>query len=98
LSQSLSTMQIADWGWRIPFFIGCLIVPFIFVIRRSLEETPEFLAQKKHPTTSEILSSMVANWQTVFLGMNLVALTTVMFYFIRLHPDLRSARAQADRV
>jgi MHS family citrate/tricarballylate:H+ symporter-like MFS transporter len=85
LSQSLSTMQIADWGWRIPFFIGCLIVPFIFVIRRSLEETPEFLAQKKHPTTSEILSSMVANWQTVFLGMNLVALTTVMFYFITVY-------------
>jgi len=85
LSQSLSTTQIADWGWRIPFFIGCLIVPFIFVIRRSLEETPEFLAQKKHPTTSEILSSMVANWQTVFLGMNLVALTTVMFYFITVY-------------
>jgi MHS family citrate/tricarballylate:H+ symporter-like MFS transporter len=85
LSQSLGTTQIADWGWRIPFFIGCLIVPFIFVIRRSLEETPEFLAQKKHPTTSEILSSMVANWQTVFLGMNLVALTTVMFYFITVY-------------
>jgi MFS transporter, MHS family, citrate/tricarballylate:H+ symporter len=85
LSQSLSATQIADWGWRIPFFIGCLIIPFIFVIRSSLEETPEFLAQKKHPTTSEILNSMVANWQTVFLGMNLVALTTVMFYFITVY-------------
>jgi MFS transporter, MHS family, citrate/tricarballylate:H+ symporter len=60
-------------------------VPFIFVIRRSLEETPEFLAQRKHPTTSEILSSMLANWQTMFLGMNLVALTTVMFYFITVY-------------
>ena len=49
LNQSLTGQQIGDWGWRIPFFIGCLIVPFIFVIRRSLEETPEFLAQKKHP-------------------------------------------------
>ncbi len=28
---------------------------------------------------------MVANWQTVFLGMNLVALTTVMFYFITVY-------------
>jgi MFS transporter, MHS family, citrate/tricarballylate:H+ symporter len=85
LSQSMDQTVIAAWGWRIPFFIGCLIVPFIFVIRRSLEETPEFLAQKKHPTTSEILSSMVANWQTMFLGMNLVALTTVMFYFITVY-------------
>src|ERR1700720_1621254 len=55
LNVLLSPQQIGDWGWRIPFFIGCLIVPFIFVIRRSLEETPEFLAQKKHPTTAQIL-------------------------------------------
>ena len=85
LNASLSSTQIADWGWRIPFFIGCLIVPFIFVIRRSLEETPEFLAQKRHPTSREILRSMVVNWQTIFLGMNLVALTTVMFYFITVY-------------
>ncbi len=35
-----------DWGWRIPFFIGCVIVPFIFMLRRSLQETAEFAAQK----------------------------------------------------
>jgi MFS transporter, MHS family, citrate/tricarballylate:H+ symporter len=85
LNLLLEPQEIGDWGWRIPFFIGCLIVPFIFVIRRSLEETPEFLAQKKHPTAAEILASMVENWQTVFLGMNLVALTTVMFYFITVY-------------
>ncbi len=85
LNASLSTTQIGEWGWRIPFFIGCLIVPFLFVIRRSLEETPEFLAQRRHPTTREILRSMVVNWQTIFLGMNLVALTTVMFYFITVY-------------
>ncbi len=28
---------------------------------------------------------MVQNWQTIFLGMNLVALTTVMFYFITVY-------------
>jgi MHS family citrate/tricarballylate:H+ symporter-like MFS transporter len=81
LNELLLPQQISDWGWRIPFFIGCLIVPFIFVIRRSLEETPEFVSQKKHPTAAQILRSVAQNWQTVFLGMNLVALTTVMFYF-----------------
>ena len=39
-------------GWRIPFFVGCIIIPFIFFLRRTLEETPEFLAMKKHPTTN----------------------------------------------
>ncbi len=85
LNAAMDQDQINAWGWRIPFFIGCLIVPFIFVIRRSLEETPEFLAMKKHPTAPEILRSMVQNWQTIFLGMNLVALTTVMFYFITVY-------------
>ncbi|HUI18328.1 MAG TPA: MFS transporter, partial [Alphaproteobacteria bacterium] len=45
LNKSLSAAAIGDWGWRIPFFIGCMIVPFIFVIRRSLEETEAFTAR-----------------------------------------------------
>jgi MHS family citrate/tricarballylate:H+ symporter-like MFS transporter len=85
LNWMLPLHDIANWGWRIPFFIGCLIVPFIFLIRRSLEETPEFVAQKKHPTAVQILTSVAKNWQTVLLGMNLVALTTVMFYFITVY-------------
>src|ERR1700722_1707431 len=61
MNASLTTQQIGDGGWRIPFFIGCMIVPLIFVLRRSLQETPEFLSQKKHPTTSEIFESMADN-------------------------------------
>src|SRR6202158_2758837 len=65
--------------WRIPFFIGCLIIPVIFVLRRSLEETPAFLAMKKHPTASEVFASATANWRIVLLGMMLGAMTTVTF-------------------
>ncbi len=85
LSVSLPTTAIAAWGWRIPFFIGCIIIPFIFVLRRSLEETPEFLAQKKPPTQREALRAMVANWPVVVLGMFLTAMTTVTFYFITVY-------------
>jgi MFS transporter, MHS family, citrate/tricarballylate:H+ symporter len=38
LNKWLAPDQISAWGWRIPFFIGCLIVPFIFVIRRSCKK------------------------------------------------------------
>jgi MHS family citrate/tricarballylate:H+ symporter-like MFS transporter len=85
LSTMLPADTIADWGWRIPFFIGCIIIPFIFVIRRSLEETPEFLAQKKHPSTSEVFQSMAENWPIVLTGMFLSAMTTVTFYFITVY-------------
>jgi MHS family citrate/tricarballylate:H+ symporter-like MFS transporter len=85
MSASLTQQQIEDGGWRIPFFIGCMIVPVIFVIRRSLMETPEFLAQKTHPTPAEIADSMIANWRIVVLGMMLVVMTTVTFYLITVY-------------
>jgi MHS family citrate/tricarballylate:H+ symporter-like MFS transporter len=81
--------EIIDaWGWRIPFVIGCAVVPFIFVLRGSLAETPEFLARKVHPTARQIYAIVVANWATVLLGMMMVMLTTVSFYFITVYtPD-----------
>jgi MFS transporter, MHS family, citrate/tricarballylate:H+ symporter len=71
--------------WRIPFFIGCLIIPFIFFLRRTLEETPEFLAMKKHPSTAEVFRSAAVNWKIVVLGMMVAVLTTTTFYFITVY-------------
>jgi MHS family citrate/tricarballylate:H+ symporter-like MFS transporter len=88
LNQTMSAETIGAWGWRVPFIIGCLIVPLIFVLRGSLAETPEFLARKVHPTTSEIYAAVLANFSTVLLGMMMVMLTTVSFYFITVYtPD-----------
>jgi len=85
LSEAIPAATVTEWGWRIPFFIGCMIVPFIFVLRRSLEETPEFLAMGKHPTASEVFSSAAANWRIIGFGMLMVAMTTVTFYFITVY-------------
>jgi MHS family citrate/tricarballylate:H+ symporter-like MFS transporter len=85
LNAMMPADAIAAWGWRIPFFIGCLIIPFIFVLRRTLEETPEFLSMKKHPTTKEVFSSAAVNWKIIVLGMMLAAMTTVTFYFVTVY-------------
>ncbi len=85
LSELMPAATVAEWGWRIPFFIGCLIIPFIFVLRRTLEETPAFLAMKKHPTTAEVFASAAANWRIVLLGMLMATLTTVTFYFVTVY-------------
>jgi MFS transporter, MHS family, citrate/tricarballylate:H+ symporter len=71
--------------WRIPFFIGCLIIPVLFMLRRSLEETPAFLAMKKHPSASEVFASAAANWRVVILGMMIAILTTTTFYFVTVY-------------
>jgi MFS transporter, MHS family, citrate/tricarballylate:H+ symporter len=85
LNKWLAPDQISAWGWRIPFFIGCLIVPFIFIIRRSLQETEEFLARKHHPSAGEIFQSIAENWQIVLAGVMMVMMTTVSFYLITVY-------------
>ena len=85
LNESLSPEFIEDWGWRIPFFIGCLIVPVVFHIRRSLQETEAFLAKKHHPSFKEIMKSLVNNWPLVMAGMMLIVMTTVSFYLITVY-------------
>jgi MHS family citrate/tricarballylate:H+ symporter-like MFS transporter len=85
LNEVMPQDMIAAIGWRIPFLIGCLIIPFIFLLRRTLEETPAFLSMKKHPTTAEVFSSAAANWRIIVLGMMLAAMTTVTFYFVTIY-------------
>jgi MHS family citrate/tricarballylate:H+ symporter-like MFS transporter len=85
LSESMPAATVTAWGWRIPFFIGCLIIPLVFFLRRTLEETPEFLAMKKHPSASEVFASAMANWRIVILGMMIAILTTTTFYFVTVY-------------
>ena len=81
----LTPQEVGNWGWRVPFFIGCLIVPVLFVIRRSLQETEEFLQRKHRPDTRAIFRSMLDNWVLVITGMMLVSMTTVSFYLITVY-------------
>jgi MFS family permease len=82
LSSFLPPEKMAAWGWRVPLLLGCGIIPFLFRLRRSLQETDEFVARKHRLTTSEILRSLTANWAVVFVGTMMVTMTTVSFYMI----------------
>src|SRR4030088_3024516 len=54
LSRYLRPEKMASWGWRVPFLVGCMIIPFIFQLRRSLQETDEFLARRQRPRTPDL--------------------------------------------
>jgi MFS family permease len=82
LSSVLPPDKMTLWGWRVPLLLGCVIVPFLFRLRRSLQETDEFIARKRRPSTSEILRSLTANWEIVLVGTMMVTMTTVSFYMI----------------
>lgn len=82
LHATLAPAQMDEWGWRIPFLVGCLIVPFLFLIRRSLEETEAFKTRKHRPEIGEIYRSMLENWRIIVAGCMMVVMTTVSFYMI----------------
>jgi MHS family citrate/tricarballylate:H+ symporter-like MFS transporter len=85
LNAWLDKSVLESWGWRIPFFIGCLIVPVIFVIRRQLQETEAFRSAKQHPTFRQTLQGIATHWRTIGLGTLLVIMTTVSFYLITVY-------------
>jgi MFS family permease len=82
LSARLSQAQMYAWGWRVPLLVGCAILPLLFLLRRSLRETDEFLARTRRPPISEIVRRTLASWRVVLLGVMLVTMTTVSFYTI----------------
>ncbi|WP_060477630.1 MULTISPECIES: MFS transporter [Pseudomonas] len=85
LNEWLTPSEISDWGWRVPFAIGCMIIPVIFLLRRSLQETEEFAARKHRPTMKQVLATLAANSSIVVFGMLMVAMTTTAFYMITVY-------------
>jgi MFS family permease len=82
LSNLMPPEQLQAWGWRIPLIVGCLIIPFIYVIRRTLQETDEFAARSHHPTPAQVYAGVLSNWRIVVTGVAMVVMTTVSFYTI----------------
>ncbi|MEB8193056.1 MFS transporter [Raoultella terrigena] len=85
LNAVMEESAIREWGWRLPFLFGCLIVPFIFFLRRRLEETEEFTSRRHHLAMREVFKTLLANWQVVIAGMLMVAMTTTAFYLITVY-------------
>src|SRR6266481_10057968 len=38
LSTTMRPEQMAGWGWRIPLLIGSMLIPFLLLLRRSLQD------------------------------------------------------------
>jgi MHS family proline/betaine transporter-like MFS transporter len=46
LNTGLGATAMAEWGWRIPFFVGALLALIVLFARRKVEETPVFREMK----------------------------------------------------
>ena len=82
LTGVMTAEDMAAWGWRIPLVIGCLIIPVIMWLRRSLEETAAFRKMQHPRAAGEVFGLVAANWRLILVGMMLVVFTTTSFYLI----------------
>jgi MFS family permease len=71
LSLSLSTEQLATWGWRIPFLLSLVLIPLVVYMRKSLPETHERTDER---SGSAIVGEVLRNHKKILiLGMMLFA-------------------------
>jgi MFS family permease len=71
LSLSLSTEQLASWGWRIPFLLSLVLIPLVVYMRKSLPETHEGTDER---SGSAIVGEVLRNHKKILiLGMMLFA-------------------------
>jgi metabolite-proton symporter len=82
LTSVLTPAQMAAYGWRIPLLIGCGIIPLIFWLRSSLQETDAFHKMDHAKQSGEVFRIMAQNWGLILMGVSMVVLTTTAFYLI----------------
>lgn len=78
LQMTLSEHAIAVWGWRIPFVIGALGALVVLVLRLSMEESDQFLAQAKKEKGQ--LRELLRYPKAVLTVMGLTLGGTIAFY------------------
>ncbi|MGY3742390.1 MFS transporter [Leuconostoc inhae] len=47
LQTTMTEIALISWGWRIPFFIGAMGALVVLILRLSMEESDQFMAQSK---------------------------------------------------
>src|SRR5262249_36470313 len=72
----LTEEAVENWGWRIPFLVGVLIVPIGFWMRRHLFETPIFRDVQQDAMTTKPIPS----WQPALRAFGFTILWTVSYY------------------
>jgi len=80
LSFTLSTEALDEWGWRVPFLLGTLIVPVGIYLRRHIVDEP----QTAKATERRVFEARyVRNWLlTVFSIMGMSVSSYIMIYYL----------------
>ena len=76
----LSTEELKEWGWRIPFVIGAVLSLYALVMRKDLHETEHYQQARKEKPTQSLLQSLMQHRRELFLVVGLTIGGTSAFY------------------
>lgn len=76
----LSTEELKEWGWRIPFVIGAVLSLYALVMRKDLHETEHYQQARKEKPTQSLLQSLMQHRREFFLVVGLTIGGTSAFY------------------
>ncbi|MBV8920565.1 MFS transporter [Bradyrhizobium sp.] len=76
----LTSAELKEWGWRIPFAIGALLAIFAAVMRRGLHETEAFVEAKKAVKPTGSITTLLRYPRELLLVVGLTAGGTAAFY------------------
>ena len=87
LSSLITAAQMEEWGWRVLFAIGLPLGLVGLLIRRKLDESPEFLAVERArveqrlnpPTVTQVIRSQ---WKNILVFMSILMSHTLPNYLI----------------
>lgn len=71
----LSPEQMSNWGWRIPFLLGGVLLPLGMYIRKNVDDTPAFREVKAQKKVSRDVP-----WRAAIQAFGFTILWTVSFY------------------
>ncbi|MGO1513329.1 MFS transporter [Psychrobacter sp.] len=101
LSGFMTTEQLIDYGWRLPFFIAAILSAVPLLAWRFISETPFFVAMKQSQPSNYVAKPFTLLFKhckhSVFIGMILTLLmSSVTAVIIILLPDLIELRFTLD--
>lgn len=82
LTTLCSKEQILVWGWRLPFLFGIILGILGLIMRRQLNETPEFLAKHNSSAKSPIRQAICEQPFKFLLSITFLAINTSGYYFL----------------
>src|SRR5205085_9884575 len=79
---AMPEVDLASWGWRIPFLVGAALAGSVWIARSTMQESPDFERQKAAGTAPEKpFRYTLANHRAgIFRSFSISALGSITYY------------------